>query len=199
VDLGLTVRDTCTGLEWEKKTQGPGLHEVSEYCAWAGCCDGNCSAPGTLCQPNALAAATCAAHADGSTYGCGTCATGECKIRLGITTRVWDWVSRLNVENFAGHSDWRLPSEGAHNFPATGDKELETILLYPFVCLLGYTQSCIAPVFGPTQYPNGFYWSATTIFEAPYEYSDLVYFAGFDFGRVGATAKPDASYVRAVR
>jgi hypothetical protein len=192
------VEDTCTGLEWEKKTHGPGLHDVDQYFAWAGCCNNDCSNDANLCQPNDAAAATCAAHADGGVLGCATCATGFCGIAPGIVTTVWDWVSQLNATNFAGHGDWRLPSEGAHNTPPTGPAELETILLAPFVCDVGFVRSCIDPRFGPTKYPNGFYWTATTVYFEPFEYG-LAYFVGFDFGRIGADGKNSAGYVRAVR
>ena len=57
--------------------------------------------------------------------------------------------------SFAGHDDWRLPREAG--ISATGDRELESILLAPFPC---GTQPCIDPIFGPTA-PD-LYWSATT-------------------------------------
>ena len=71
-----TIHDTCTGLQWEKKVDAPGLQNVDTLYTWAGCCDGDCSTVANLCQPNAGAAATCAAHSDGGTEGCGTCVSG---------------------------------------------------------------------------------------------------------------------------
>jgi Protein of unknown function (DUF1566) len=197
-DLGETVLDTCTGLEWEKKTNTSGLHAVNIYYAWAGCCDGDCTYDTNLCQPTEAAAAACTAHADGDVLGCKTCASGVCALWPGTATTVWGWVSELNEERFAGHDDWRLPSEGGHNLPPSGTNELETILIAPFVCEIGYTSSCIYPIFGPTEYPNGFYWSASTVFYDSDEYG-LARFVGFDFGRVGAMGKSYVSYVRAVR
>src|SRR5262245_59237764 len=42
-----TIRDICTGLQWEKKTTGVGsganpadLHDVDNVYVWGGCCDG---------------------------------------------------------------------------------------------------------------------------------------------------------------
>jgi len=55
--------------------------------------------------------------------------------------------------NFAGHNDWRLPSEAGHNGPppsctTSNPCELETIQL----------QTPVDPIFGPTA---RFYWSST--------------------------------------
>lgn len=202
VDRGLTVLDTCTGLEWEKKTAAPGLHDVKTIYAWAGCCSACCDPvcdASPFCQPNELAAAACAAHADGGTYGCSTCETGTCTMYRGVSTTIWDWVSQLNLEQFAGYDDWRIPSNGGYNFPATGTSELESILLMPFVCLLGYDQNCVDPLFEPTKYPNGFYWSASTLNTIEGEAPDLALVVGMDFGRVAVSFKKNAAYARAVR
>src|SRR5206468_6556965 len=111
-----TIMDTCTGLQWEKKTtavdSGPNpddLHDVDNWYTWAGCCNGICSSEANWCQPNGAAAATCAAHADGAVLGCNTCTRGSCNVDpagLGAITTVWDWLSQLNAAGFAGHSDW---------------------------------------------------------------------------------------------
>jgi hypothetical protein len=116
-----------------------------------------------FCQPNAAAAATCAARADGGTLGCSTCASGTCNVDVtggGAITTVWDWINRVNAANYAGHNDWRLPSEGGHNSPATGANELETILLalYPSCG----TSPCINSIFGPTASSYAAYWSASS-------------------------------------
>lgn len=76
---------------------------------------------------------------------------------------MWDWINQLNAATFAGHNDWRLPSEGGRNSPATGSNELETILLTPHPC---GTIPCIDPIFGPTA-GGGYYWSASTVSTDP--------------------------------
>src|SRR5437867_1000755 len=99
-----TVTDRKTCLVWEKKTAG--LHHVNNVYAWAGCCNGDCSTAANYCQPNAAAAATCAAHAEGGTQGCSMCASGICTAYsddFGALTTVWDWLSQVNAENYAGH------------------------------------------------------------------------------------------------
>jgi len=78
---------------------------------------------------------------------------------VGALTTVWDWLNGVNAASFAAHADWRLPSEGGHNSPATGTNELETILN------CGFGSPCIDPIFGPTA--SGFYWSASTSTTGP--------------------------------
>ena len=80
---------------------------------------------------------------------------------------MWDWPSQLNAANFAGHNDWRLPSELGCNGPgvwgppgytcgSSDPHELETILLEPYGC---GTSPCIDPIFGPTA--SNRYWSSS--------------------------------------
>ena len=117
-----TVTDQQTGLQWEKKTTAVGsganaadLHDVDNRYTWAGCCNGVCNAVADLCQPNAAAAATCAAGADGGTQGCSECTSGTCNVNpfdSGAQKTMWDWLNQVNAANFAGHNDWRLPKEG---------------------------------------------------------------------------------------
>jgi len=58
-DLGnCTIRDNCSGLQWEKKQEQLGVHSVNNRYVWAGCCEDGCQ---TMCQPNAAASATCMA------------------------------------------------------------------------------------------------------------------------------------------
>ena len=194
-----TILDSCTGLQWEKKTtsvaSGPNpadLHDVDNWYTWAGCCNGVCSFEENWCQPNAAAAATCASH--GGTVGCSTC-RGTCDVDpagLGAITTVWDWVSQLNAANFAGHSDWRLPSEAGRNTcPACNPRELETVLLSPALC--GTQPPCIAPIFGPTV--SSLYWSSTSDATTP-QYG---WYVDFNDGYVSADLEVDGLYVRAVR
>ena len=123
-----TVHDSCTGLQWEKKTGSRGvrppgaLHDINDVYPWAGTCAHDAS---QLCQPNAEAAATCAAHSDGGTesppVGCSECpdGVGPCTPagNSGAPTvmTVWVWLNQLNTSNFAGHNDWRLPSQAGRN------------------------------------------------------------------------------------
>jgi len=182
-----TIVDGCTGLQWEQKSAAPGRHQVDSRHPWAGRCDGN---PMFLCQPDAAAAATCAAHAEGGTYGCDECATGVCIVEVdGVpTTTAWEWINQLNAESFAGHTDWRLPREAG--LTPTGDRELESILLEPFPCS---ASPCIDPIFGPTG--PFLYWSATT---TPANVDD-VWFVDFGPGNWGNDGKRNANRVRAVR
>jgi len=110
-----TITDGCTGLMWEKKDQAGGLHDYSTAYAWAG----RCADDATRCQPNAAAAAACAAQTDGE-VGCSQCARGTCIVdsdsgvgtNPGPRTTIWDWLSQLNAASFAGHGDWRIPTLG---------------------------------------------------------------------------------------
>jgi len=196
-DLGdCTILDTCTGLQWERKTATPGLHDVADRYTWAGCCDRDCSTAETHCQPNAAAAATCLAQADNGTEGCNLCSSGTCVVDpffRGAITTVWDWVSQLNADNFAGHSDWRLPRENGLSVIG-GELELESILLMPFPC---DTSPCIDPIFGPTA--AFIYWTATTKGPTgPTRPSDA-WFIGFTDGGYGDAGKWGDLSVRAVR
>jgi hypothetical protein len=151
-DLGdCTILDTCTGLQWEQKGTIPGPHDVDGRYVWAGCCEDGCQ---TLCQPNEAAAAACLAMAEEGTDGCAAqCPTGACYVeRAGAVTTIFDWINRLNAENFAGHGDWRVPTEAGFN--PTGTRELESILVRPCT-----TPPCIDPIFGPTA--SARYWSRT--------------------------------------
>jgi hypothetical protein len=210
-----TIHDTCTGLQWEKKDGTPAanlgegeiptdLHNVNNLYSWAGCCNGDCSTVANFCQPNAAAATTCAAHADGGTQGCSTCASGTCNVDPfsdGALTTVWDWLNQVNAATFAGHSDWRLPSEGGNNSPSTGGKELESIFDGSAPgCGTGLSSSCINAIFGPSAEAEsaGNYWSASTdpTLPGPLGFAWVVDFGN---GDVYALADYFGLYVRAVR
>jgi hypothetical protein len=108
-------------------------------------------------------------------------------------TAFTDFLVKLNtVPCFAGHCDWRLPSEEGQNSPFTGAKELESILLAPYVC---GTNPCIDPIFGPTQHSFLAYWSATP-YEPP---SATAWWVEFASGLVFTEFKSTPGYVRAVR
>jgi hypothetical protein len=189
-----TIHDSCTGLQWEKKANTAGLQNVNTLYSWAGCCNGDCSTVANLCQPNAAAAATCAANSDGGTQGCSTCASGTCNVDPDLTgapTTVWDWINQVNAAGFAGHSDWRLPSEAGNNAPS-GAKDLETVVdMTATGCGLG--SPCIDPIFGPTIADA--YFSATTITSS----TSMAWSVTFNSGNVGSGSKQDGFYIRAVR
>jgi hypothetical protein len=204
-----TVYDPATGLEWEKKTQTGGngvnaadLHHVYNTYAWVGTCS---VATSKHCQANAAAEAACKAQTDAAHWadGCEQCTAGEgtCVVNTvyapAIIT-VWDWLSQVNATNFAGHNDWRLPSESGCNSCYTdlrcascGAHELETILLsssYPCG-----TNPCIAPMFGPTA--STLYWSSSTSDSL----GTAAWGVNFAYGEVLGSVKTDSHCVRAVR
>lgn len=185
-----TIDDICTGLQWEKKVGAAGLHNVDALYSWAGCCNGDCSLA-NLCQPNAAAAATCAANSDGGTQGCSTCASGTCIVDVDVPTTMWDWINQVNAAGFAGHSDWRLPSEAGNNSPS-GATELETIVdMGATAC--GFGSPCIDPIFGATQ--TDAYFSATTVSSS----TSMAWSVDFSAGNVGSGSKQFGFFVRAVR
>jgi hypothetical protein len=191
-----TIHDVCSGLQWEKKVATPGLQNVDTLYAWAGCCDGDCSNVANLCQPNAAAAATCATHSDGGTQGCDLCAgASTCVIvdvdENGVTTTVWDWLNQLNAASFAGHNDWRLPSQAGSNTVGAA-KEFESIL-DPAAPGCDLDKPCIDPIFGPTTADA--YCSATTITTD----TDMVWLGNFGVGNVASLSKQFGFYARAVR
>jgi hypothetical protein len=166
-----TISDTQTGLMWEKKDQAGGLHDVNTTYSWVGqCCSGACTGTEPYCQPNAAAASACAAQTGGA-VGCGQCSSGTCNVdpsNVGIPTTIWDWLVQLNASNFAGHSNWRIPSVGQDG----GTTELETIdntsalscgsgpPCVPAAFNVGCTPGCT--VVGCSCTASFSYWSATS-------------------------------------
>jgi len=198
-DLGnCTILDTCTGLQWEKKSNDipNGLHDVGARYPWSGCCDWDCSTVETHCQPDAAASATCFALADNGTEGCGLCTTGTRQTNFfdfGATTTVWGWLNQVNGYGFAGHDDWRLAKESGFN---PGERESESILLMPFPCTTD-PLPCIDPIYGATA--TDIYWSATTKgATGPTRPSDG-WLVDFLLGFYGDSGKWGPLYVRAVR
>jgi hypothetical protein len=189
-----TIYDVCSNLQWEKKVSGSGLQSVDALYAWAGCCNGDCTDVANFCQPNAAAAATCAAHSDSGMQGCSTCAAGTCNVDLdeiGVPTTVWDWLNQLNTANFAGHNDWRLPSQAGSNFVGAL-KEFETIVdVTAPGC--GLDMPCIDPIFGPTVADA--YFSASTVTSS----NTMAWVLNFSAGNVGSGPKQFGFYARAVR
>jgi hypothetical protein len=217
-----TVHDSCTGLQWEKKNGAKGaqnpsdLHNVNNVYPWAGTCMRNA---GTFCQPDAASAATCTAMADGTATeppdGCSECpggdydattnptGTGPCSVAGGggqPVTTIWAWPNLVNAASFAGHDDWRLPSQAGRNACPPGEpdctttatpRELESILRgTPGSC----SSPCIYPIFGvPTASQT---WSASTS-RADSRYAWLINF--FTGKNEQVTKQDTAVSVRAVR
>ena len=119
------------------------------------------------------------------------------------------FLATLNMgSGFAGHHDWRLPSEDGQNPPNTGPKELESILAAPYPCT-GKSNPCVDVAFNTncmascsatgasscscTQ--SNFYWSATTYAGNPYDAWGVYFTSGY----VGIDVKTGNLYVRAVR
>jgi len=192
-----TITDAQTGLIWEKKDQGGGLHDVNTVHIWAGICS---DSGGTgQCQPDAAAATTCNA-ATGSAFGCAQCGdTATCNTS-GKTT-IWEWLDQLNAASFAGHSDWRIPTVGRDG----GAAQLETIVS---VSGCGVGGPCVPPEFNTGCMPactvtgcsctqDGYYWSATTFLADARNGAWYVYFN--DGGGVDVSDKTENFSVRAVR
>lgn len=221
-DLGDgTVYDSVTHLQWEQKDTAVGsgvnaanLHDADNVYSWAGFCTS--SIPfGKLCQPSAAAEAACKAQTEVGFWmegGCEQCTgdEGTCDVNLNSNaiTTVWDWLSQMNAATFAGHSDWRLPSEsgcnscytdgagGLYQCTSCDAHELETILVSSAPCGI---QPCIASIFGPT--PSFLYWSAST--GGPTDLPQTAWIVNFDNGLVAASYKErdgrTGFHVRAVR
>lgn len=206
-DLGLTVRDDCAGLEWEKKETVPGSgadaanpHDVDNAYAWVGVC----SVSDAVCQPTAAAESACRAQTPSALWasgGCNQCPAGEgtCAVSafsavFGATTTIWDFVGQLNDAAFAGHADWRLPTTAGSTLQPTGEPaEIESLVDPTAGACGGGSGPCIAPVFGPTA--DLFYWASST------DPADAG--TGFIFalgpGDAGPALKEFVAYVRAVR
>jgi hypothetical protein len=192
-----TIRDTCTGLQWEKKESTTGIHNVSDQYTWSG----RCGTSNFGCQPTEGAAALCRAATpiiDTGMDGCRTCDLpyeGPCNVdsaATGAVTTAWEWLRQLNDANFASHNDWRLPSEdGRNTCPTCEPRELETILLGPYPC----GTPCIDPIFGPMA-ADRCYWSSTT--EVGH-HGDAWVVCFLNNPSVGNPGKYSDYYVRAVR
>jgi hypothetical protein len=203
-----TITDMQTGLIWEKKDQGGGLHDVNTLFPWAGVCTDDNGVPCAgiigceLCQPDAAAESTCNA-ATGGAQGCARCSGAAiCQPINGLTT-VWQWLNQINASGFAGRSDWRIPTIGRDG----GAVQLETIVDTSVSgCASGVP--CVAPAFN-TRCASGCtaascsctdvgqYWSATSIAETlplPSVWSVL-----FFRGNVVGADKTSGFFARAVR
>ena len=209
-----TVTDNQTGLMWEKKDSSGGVHDWDNTYTWAGLCSAATGAAvgGVLCQPTAAAAAACAKSAQrdrgpcdtaciaatGRTCDldpCGTChpdqgsCIGEPNESRGAITTIWDWLAQLNAANFAGHADWRLPTQA----------ELETIIdysaTYPAVYgVLGWS-SCQGACPNNCSCVAMSEWSATEADNCP----SLAWIVDFSDGTTWNQDTPTTAGARAVR
>jgi hypothetical protein len=118
----------------------------------------------------------------------------------GAPVTVWVWLNRLNAANFAGHDDWRLPSQAARNSCPPGEpncttagapRELDTIVKGdPGSC----RSPCDYPIFGvPVALQT---WSSSTAAADP-RFAWLVNFFDGKSERLGKSY--GAASVRAVR
>jgi hypothetical protein len=190
-----TITDTLTALTWEKQDQARGLHDVNTRYRWAGLCS-DTSEP---CQPDAAAAATCAA-ATGGAIGCGECG-GRARCDTDGFITIWEWLNQINAAQFAGHDDWRIPSVGRDG----GTVELETIV-DTNVPKCGSGVPCVPAAFDTEcelectvtscscTHPD-FYWSMTSGVGVP----PFAWGVFFPDGRVIGGDKAAAFPVRAVR
>jgi hypothetical protein len=167
-----TITDHQTGLTWEKKCAAcGGLHDVDHRYPW----EGSCSGSGAPCQTDE------------------TCAGGEtCEAADDQDTdrTIFEWADDLNEAQFAGHTDWRVPSIA----------ELETLrdltTFDPAIDPAFHRSACADvtnPVCSRTFSSN--YWSATNLAGNPGNAWDV----NFDDGSVGDSGKSGTSFVRAVR
>lgn len=90
------------------------------------------------------------------------------------------FLASLNEDQFAGHSDWRLPTE----------QELKDILVMDAVGC-GTGGACVDPAFEPTQ--ANVYWSSTE------DHPFFAFVVAFHDGGYAAFYKLDPFFVRAVR
>ena len=88
-----------------------------------------------------------------------------------------EWIDMLNAENYAGHSDWRLPNV----------RELMSILDY------SRANPAIDPIFDPTA--AALYWSSTTFLVNP----SSAWVVSFSGGSTNGASRDDSFPVRAVR
>jgi len=158
-----TITDNETGLMWEKKIQydfvisAANVHHADRAYGWYGSCSLNGN---KRCQPTAAAAMLCTSNAEGGTTGCDECLAGEGTCSTPDT--IWAFAAALNSAQFAGYSDWRVPTR----------RELESILdltdsTSPMVDVAFHGASCAAACVDITDPAcsctpdNSFYWSAS--------------------------------------
>jgi len=191
-----TITDSATGLTWEKKIKldqiadAANLHDADDTYQWAGKCSANMN---KYCQPNASAAAACAAAVDGDPTGCAQCtgSDGSCN----ASSTVWTWLLALNGATLAGHSDWRLPTRteitGLVDYTQTAFPAIDDAFSGAHcgaACVDATAADCSC-----TAYSG--YWSRSTCTPLPTQ----AWFAFFGDGYVYPLGKNSSYSVRAVR
>jgi hypothetical protein len=180
-----TITDRTTGLMWEKKVKLDGtkdptnLHDADNCYPW----QGRCAEGGAACATNADCGLT------------GRCEAADCQTEMPDGLTIFQWAARLNVANFAGHDDWRVPNA----------RELQSIANYNVVnpavapafngtgC--GSCDSLADPACSCTQSAN--YWSSTMY--ALRDIPDGAWVVYFSNGTVIFNVKTNTYFVRAVR
>lgn len=168
---GLTAIDTKTKLEWELKTTGPGLQGHFPM-AYTGHCDQPPHPP-------------CETPQDCSGLGLEICADigSNQPVITEILARINGSSQVINTQPFAGHTDWRIPTE----------EELNTLKLDP--CAAGVPCTRLP---GSTMTDRS-YWTSTIHPQIP-DHQMTVWFAGSgqsSFTRLPVS--PGGLYFRAVR
>lgn len=108
-----TITDRRTGLMWEKKigldlsgdaSDFGNPHDADNAYAWSANC-------GAACQVDSAAIPTCTAESHSAPLGCSPCSF-TCQVDANIPNAytLWTWLNNLNTTQFAGYSDWRIPS-----------------------------------------------------------------------------------------
>jgi hypothetical protein len=95
-----TISDLSTGLMWEKKVKldrradDLNLHDADNCYPW----EGGCETGGAACRTDE----DCGID--------GPCRANDCQAEVPNGKTVFQWVEALNAANFAGHSDWCIPT-----------------------------------------------------------------------------------------
>jgi hypothetical protein len=145
-----TVTDLNTGLQWEKKSNDGGLHDVNTEYPWVGICTGPA---GTWCTRDSDCLGSEGIGMDGTCTG----------------TTIFEWVDQLNAAAFAGHSDWRIPNvrelssmyNYAYGFPAVSPEFNTNCGLYSIGNPGCTVLTCSCTAYGLA------YWSSTTFVLQP--------------------------------
>lgn len=190
-----TITDHQTGLMWEKKValddspNEANLNDADNRYSWSG----RCSISFANCQPNSAAAAACGAEA-----GCAECGVGEGTCIAPSHDTIWEWLVQLNGANFAGHSDWRIPSRDELLSIVTYDLPTEPAVdsaLHAATCS-GACMELADPACSCTQAWD--YWSASAYVLMPHH--EMAWAVFFRDGRVAMDEKGNSNlFVRAVR
>jgi len=169
-----TAIDEGSGLEWELKTTDSSVHDVSNVYPYTGTCVGIGTAhPGEACKVNSY------------------CSPGNCTDVVNFRTIAGNWVAALNLAAFAGHADWRIPTQA----------ELRTLKREPCG---SSTPPCTA-LPGPTRIDPftlaspALYWTTDLFLAAPPANPFQEYTVSFVYAGTHNAVSDDVQYLRAVR